>query len=82
LLSIGVKLEDGMSAPAKARKLGANSIELTIHEGRNRQVRRMLVAVGLKVIKLHRSKYGPLTLDGLKPGRWRDLTDEEIARLG
>jgi 23S rRNA pseudouridine2605 synthase len=80
-LSIGVDLEDGKTAPAKAVKLADNKIELTIHEGRNRQVRRMLEAVGLPVKKLHRSKYGPLNLDGLKPGRWRELTEKELQSL-
>jgi 23S rRNA pseudouridine2605 synthase len=80
-LSIGVDLEDGKTAPAKATKLAGNKIELTIHEGRNRQVRRMLEAVGLPVKKLHRSKYGPLDLDGLKPGRWRELTEKELQSL-
>jgi 23S rRNA pseudouridine2605 synthase len=80
-LSIGVMLEDGKSAPAKVRKLDDNKIEVIIHEGRNHQVKRMLAAVGLKVKKLHRSKYGPLALDGLKPGQWRDLTELEVKRL-
>jgi 23S rRNA pseudouridine2605 synthase len=80
-LSIGVKLEDGKTAPAQARKLADNKLELTIHEGRNRQVRRMLTAVGLEVVKLHRSKYGPLALGGLKPGRWRDLSADELKLL-
>jgi 23S rRNA pseudouridine2605 synthase len=80
-LSNGINLEDGRTAPAKAVKLAENKIELTIHEGRNRQVRRMLEAVGLPVKKLHRSKYGPLDLEGLKPGRWRELTNEEVEQL-
>lgn len=80
-LSNGIELEDGMTSPAVARKLADNEIGLTIHEGRNHQVRRMLAAVGLKVKKLHRSKYGPLTLDGLKPGQWRDLVSEELSLL-
>ncbi len=81
MLSIGVDLEDGKTAPAKARKLAANKTELTIHEGRKHQVKRMLAAVGLPVIKLHRSKYAGLNLDGLKPGQWRDLTQEELKLL-
>lgn len=80
-LSIGICLNDGMTAPAKARKLNENKIELIIHEGRNRQVRRMLAAVGLTVVKLHRSRYGSLKLDGLKPGEWRDLTEAELKLL-
>jgi len=81
MLSIGIKLEDGQTAPAKAKKLAANKIELTIHEGRKHQVKRMLSAVGLRVMKLHRSRYGPLDLSGLKPGAWRDLTPKEIELL-
>ncbi len=81
LLSIGVALDDGKTAPAKALKLGDDKIQLTIHEGRNHQVKRMLSIVGLDLNKLHRSQYGSLTLDELKPGRWRDLTDEEIQTL-
>jgi 23S rRNA pseudouridine2605 synthase len=80
-LSIGVNLEDGKTAPAKARKLADNKIELIIHEGRNHQVKRMLEAVGLQTTKLHRSKYGPLEVGDLKPGRWRDLTQDEISSL-
>jgi 23S rRNA pseudouridine2605 synthase len=80
-LSIGVNLEDGKTAPAKARKLADNKIELTIHEGRNHQVKRMLEVVGLQTTKLHRSKYGPLDIGDLKPGRWRDLTQDEISSL-
>jgi 23S rRNA pseudouridine2605 synthase len=81
MLSIGIELEDGKTAPASAKKLAANKIELTIHEGRNHQVKRMLDKVGLPVRRLHRPRYGSLTLDGLKPGRWRDLTPDEIAQL-
>lgn len=81
MLSIGIELEDGKTAPAAARKLAENKIEITIHEGRNRQVRRMLAAAGLTVKKLHRSKYGPLTLKGLKPGQWRELSDSELKLL-
>jgi 23S rRNA pseudouridine2605 synthase len=81
MLSIGVDLTDGKTAPARARKLADDKIELTIHEGRNRQVRRMLDAVGLPVVTLHRSRYGPLGLDGLKPGDWRELTAAELKLL-
>jgi 23S rRNA pseudouridine2605 synthase len=80
-LSIGIKLEDGKTAPAKASKLADNKIELTIHEGRQHQVKRMLAAVGLPVKKLHRSKYANLDLTGLKPGQWRDLTPAEVSVL-
>lgn len=80
-LEQGIELEDGKTAPAKARKLADNKIELNIHEGRNHQVKRMLAAIDLPVKKLHRNQYGPLNLDGLKPGQWRDLTGEELAKL-
>jgi pseudouridine synthase len=80
-LSLGVQLDDGQAAPADARKLAGNEIELKIHEGRKHQVKRMLAAVGLTTKKLHRSNYAGLTLNGLKPGQWRDLTDEEVKLL-
>ncbi len=80
-LSNSIMLEDSPTAPAKAKKLSEDTIELTIHEGRNHQVKRMLAAVGLPVQKLHRSKYGSLDLTGLKPGQWRDLTEVEILKL-
>lgn len=57
-------------------------LELILHEGRNRQVRRMCAAVDLPVLRLVRSAIGPLQLDGLKPGQWRQLSDEDIAQLG
>src|SRR5437773_8167201 len=72
-LSNGVQLEDGPTAPAGVRRLGGGRLELTIHEGRHRQVRRMPAAVGRRVTHLHRSRYGPLTLGGLEPGAWREL---------
>lgn len=77
----GLQLEDGVTAPAAAEKISPNSIRLAIHEGRNRQVKRMLAAVGLEVVALHRSEYGGLKLTGLKPGKWRDLTKQEIKLL-
>jgi len=80
-LSEGVQLEDGMTSPAVARCLAPTRVELTLHEGRNRQVRRMLEAVGHPVRRLHRSVYAGLTLDGLAPGEWRELRADEIAAL-
>ena len=80
----GVRLEDGLTAPALVRRLGkpgANVIELTIHEGRNRQVRRMCQAVGHPVIELTRTRFGPLALDGLAPGSHRRLKNAEVERL-
>src|SRR5918911_1582151 len=66
-------LEDGMPAPATVRCLAPGRLELTLHEGRNRQVKRMLDAVGHPVRRLHRSTYAGLTLEGLEPGAWREL---------
>jgi 23S rRNA pseudouridine2605 synthase len=80
-LSEGIELEDGVTAPANVRCLAPSRVELTLHEGRNRQVRRMLEAVGHPVRRLHRSVYAGLTLDGLAPGEWRELTPEEVELL-
>ena len=83
-LRAGVQLEDGRTAPAQVRRVGApgaNTIELTIHEGRNRQVRRMCQAVGHPVLELVRTQFGPLALAGLPAGSYRRLTDAEIERL-
>ena len=80
-LARGVQLEDGVTAPARARRLRRGCIELTIHEGRNRQVRRMLETVGHPVTRLHRSVYAGLPLGGLEPGAWRELEPSEVERL-
>jgi 23S rRNA pseudouridine2605 synthase len=80
-LRAGVELDDGRSGPAVVRRLDGARIELTIHEGRNRQVKRMLEAVGRRVKRLHRSRYGPLTLEGLEPGAWRELEPSEVEHL-
>ncbi len=81
----GIKLEDGMTAPAKVklvRKVEANSwLEITIHEGRNRQVKRMVEAIGHPIIKLKREGLAFLTLGDLKSGEFRHLTAEEIKKL-
>ena len=77
----GIVLDDGQTAPARVRRLGPNTIELALHEGRNRQVRRMLEAVGHPVRALHRSAYAGLTLEGLEPGRWRELEPSEVDAL-
>lgn len=77
----GVRLEDGLTAPARARRLGEREIELTIHEGRNRQVRRMCEAVGHPVLALARVRFGPLTLDDLREGQHRRLSEHELGLL-
>src|SRR5215210_7008060 len=74
-LEAGVELDDGRTAPARARRLGPHRVELAIHEGRKHQVKRMLEAIGHPVRSLHRSRYADLDLTGLKPGAWRELTD-------
>src|SRR5207244_8478222 len=76
-LADGVELEDGRTAPAAVRRLGPARVELTLHEGRNRQVRRMLDAVGHPVRRLHRGRYAGLTLEGLEhPPRSEEHTSE------
>jgi 23S rRNA pseudouridine2605 synthase len=80
-LERGVDLDDGRSAPARTRRLGPGRVELTIHEGRKHQVKRMLAAVGHPVRHLHRRAYAGLTLEGLEPGDWRELEPSEVARL-
>jgi 23S rRNA pseudouridine2605 synthase len=77
----GVELEDGMTAPAKVRALDAQTLELTIHEGRNRQVKRMCEAVGHRVTRLQRTRFGPLSLGDLELGKARKLTAAEVQRL-
>jgi 23S rRNA pseudouridine2605 synthase len=80
-LAGGIELEDGRTAPARARRLAPSTIELVLHEGRNRQVKRMCEAVGHPVRRLHRRAYGGLTLEGLEPGRWRELEPSEVDGL-
>ena len=77
----GVELEEGRTGPAKVRLLGDREVEITLREGRNRQVRRMLEAVGNEVVGLTRVSFGPLRLGGLKVGSARRLSDDEIAQL-
>jgi 23S rRNA pseudouridine2605 synthase len=80
-LRTGVELDDGPTSPARVRRISGARIELTIHEGRNRQVKRMFEAIGHRVKALHRSRYGPLTVGGLEPGAWRELEPSEVERL-
>jgi 23S rRNA pseudouridine2605 synthase len=77
----GVELDDGRTAPAHVRLLGPHELELTIHEGRKRQVRRMCEAVGHRVVELRRVAFGPLRLGDLGAGRHRRLTAAEVQRL-
>jgi 23S rRNA pseudouridine2605 synthase len=80
-LRAGVELDDGPTAPARVRRLGPDELEITIHEGRKRQVKRMCASVGHPVKRLERVAFGPLELGGLGPGRYRRLSDEEVERL-
>ena len=80
-LAAGVELEDGRTAPARVRRLGSSQLELALHEGRNRQVRRMLDAVGHPVRRLRRTRYAGLDTGRLRPGEWRELTRGEVASL-
>ena len=77
----GVDLDDGRTAPASARRLRPDVVELTIREGRKRQVRRMCEAVGHPVLALRRVAFGPLRLDDLRPGAHRRLSAAEVERL-
>jgi 23S rRNA pseudouridine2605 synthase len=81
-LAEGVELEDGMTAPATVRCLAPSRVELTLHEGRNRQVKRMLESIGHPVRRLHRSTYAGLTVEDLPLGEWRELSPHEMAGLG
>lgn len=84
-LEKGVLLEDGMTAPAKVELLNrtpqTSLFDITIHEGRNRQVRRMCEAVGHPVLRLKRVQFAFLTLGNLRPGDWRTLSEQEVGKL-
>lgn len=85
-LTTGVELDDGIATADRAKRVGqphnaSSVVELVMHSGRNRVVRRMLEAVGHPVIDLHRRSFGSLHLGGLKPGHWRDLTRVEVSTL-
>jgi 23S rRNA pseudouridine2605 synthase len=77
----GVDLDDGPTAPARAALVPPRTIKLAIHEGRNRQVRRMCAAVGHPVVRLVRTRIGPIAERKLKPGQWRPLTLAEVRAL-
>jgi 23S rRNA pseudouridine2605 synthase len=82
-LRAGVALDDGPTAPARVRRVGSagSELELTLREGRNRQVRRMCEAVGHPVLALRRVAFGPLRLGALAPGAYRRLGEAELRRL-
>lgn len=77
----GVELDDGLTAPAEARRLDKRKIEIVLREGRNRQVRRMAEAIGNEVLALRRVRFGPIELGDLPEGEARRLSDDEIAVL-
>lgn len=87
LLEKGIMLDDGKTAPANAKLLSLDKkrqtaiVQLTIHEGRNRQVRRMFEKIGCPVMKLKRERYGFLTLHGMNTGDLRELTPHEVKQL-
>ena len=80
-LATGVQIDDSPTAPAQVRRLSTDRIELTIHEGRKHQVKRMFEAVGHRARRLHRSGYASLTVNGLAPGESRDLSRGEVEAL-
>ena len=80
-LRAGVELEDGRTAPARVSRISPDTIELTIHEGRKRQVKRMCEAVGHRVASLERVAFGPLALGDLRTGAYRRLTAAEVEQL-
>ena len=80
-LGEGVELEDGQTAPAEVRRVGLHEIEIVLREGRNRQVRRMVDAVGNRVLDLRRIAFGPLRLGNLREGQSRRLSSAEVEEL-
>jgi 23S rRNA pseudouridine2605 synthase len=77
----GVELDDGFTAPARVAPVAPGALRIVIHEGRNRQVRRMCEAVGHPVTRLVRTRIGPVSDRSLKPGTWRELTPSEVRSL-
>lgn len=77
----GVELEDGVTAKARVTAVDPSLLRITIHEGRNRQIRRMCEAVGHPVIRLVRTRIGPIVDRRLKPGEWRELSRDEVRSL-
>lgn len=80
-LENGIILEEGKTAPCRVRIVRDNEMEIALHEGKKRQIRRMCEAIGCRVVSLHRFGYGPLGIEGLKPGHLRALTAKELACL-
>ena len=80
-LTKGVELEDGIGRVIGYKELPNNWLELKIHEGRYHIIRRLMEAIGVEVIRLVRSQFGPILLGDMKEGRWRDLNDVEVANL-
>lgn len=80
-LERGVFIEGRKTAPAKIVRTGVESLRITIHEGRKRQIRLMLSGLGFRVLRLERIKYGPVSLGNLRPGEWRLLDEKEVAAL-
>jgi 23S rRNA pseudouridine2605 synthase len=82
-LAVGVDLEDGPTAPAKLVRVHGrrHTVDITIHEGRNRQVRRMFDAIGHRIQRLERVKFGSISLGSLAPGSWREMTHAELLAL-
>ena len=81
VLAAGVELDDGLTAPARARQLGRSRVEIVLHEGRNRQVRRMCEAIGHPVLRLRRTAYAGLDVKGVEVGASRALTRDEVDGL-
>ncbi len=81
LLTKGIELEDGIGRVSGYRELPNNWLEVKIHEGRYHIVRRLMEAIGVTVVRLIRSQFGPILLGELKEGRWRDLNSVEVANL-
>lgn len=81
ILRKGVRLFDGTTSPCKAKKLAKEAVEITIHEGKNKQVKRMFRKLGFKVRQLYRIRYGQLMLGKLKYGQWRNLKPQEVDAL-
>ena len=81
ILTKGVELEDGIGRVIGYKELPNNWLELKIHEGRYHIIRRLMEAVGVEVIRLVRSQFGPILLGDMKEGRWRDLNEVEVANL-